>query len=559
MDNTSLRQKLESIKGYLPSQYVDTIFDELNRVNGYSDESRSRKQRLELIANLPWTEDTSQFLSNTTIQNMSEILDEEHYGMFSVKDRFLDIFSRMLHNNQISSFAPILLHGPPGVGKTSFVSSVAKALHRKTFKIALGGLDDELELKGCSISYNKAQPGIIIRNVERLGTFSPVIHLDEIDKLGKISDASNIEGILLDMLDNDRTNFMDLYLDIPIDLSNAIFIATANNIEDIRPSLLDRMQIIEIPGYSPSEKKNIVRHYFLKKELATRGLDHYINEIYNFINANDLISRLVTITSSEAGVRKLNELVQILLDKITRLIVEHGENWICHLDEVNHWLNSRNTTYIYKQENSYFTRQPTSTQQIYTVSRNKEGVGFIVPLEVMVQHGIEKDSYSWDAKSRLNYLGQLVHTHIFEHRKKYKLFADDFFETNSLYTNVVFDYINSETITEDIYSYGLALYLCTLSAISGIPLKKNIVAVGGFSLTGNIFAISNAVEKALIADNLGYEILLFPKANEIDFLNYYKQSKEALKLKDNLIFCDTLDDAILASFSIRPNYLFPFN
>ena len=144
MDNTSLRQKLESIKGYLPSQYVDTIFDELNRVNGYSDESRSRKQRLELIANLPWTEDTSQFLSNTTIQNMSEILDEEHYGMFSVKDRFLDIFSRMLHNNQISSFAPILLHGPPGVGKTSFVSSVAKALHRKTFKIALGGLDDEL-------------------------------------------------------------------------------------------------------------------------------------------------------------------------------------------------------------------------------------------------------------------------------------------------------------------------------------------------------------------------------------------------------------------------------
>lgn len=171
MDNTSLRKKLESIKGYLPSQYVDTIFDELNRVNGYSDESRSRKQRLELIANLPWTEDTSQFLSNTTIQNMSEILDEEHYGMFSVKDRFLDIFSRMLHNNQISSFAPILLHGPPGVGKTSFVSSVAKALHRKTFKIALGGLDDELELKGCSISYNKAQPGIIIRNVERLGTF----------------------------------------------------------------------------------------------------------------------------------------------------------------------------------------------------------------------------------------------------------------------------------------------------------------------------------------------------------------------------------------------------
>lgn len=90
-------------------------------------------------------------------------------------------------------------------------------------------------------------------------------------------------------------------------------------------------------------------------------------------------------------------------------------------------------------------------------------------------------------------------------------------------------------------------------------MKKNIVAVGGFSLTGNIFAISNAVEKALIADNLGYEILLFPKANEIDFLNYYKQSKEALKLKDNLIFCDTLDDAILASFSIRPNYLFPFN
>lgn len=160
-----------------------------------------------------------------------------------------------------------------------------------------------------------------------------------------------------------------------------------------------------------------------------------------------------------------------------------------------------------------------------------------------------------------NEVANLIEKYNFSKTSEYSFdsFADDFFETNSLYTNVVFDYINSETITEDIYSYGLALYLCTLSAISGIPLKKNIVAVGGFSLTGNIFAISNAVEKALIADNLGYEILLFPKANEIDFLNYYKQSKEALKLKDNLIFCDTLDDAILASFSIRPNYLFPFN
>ena len=127
MDNTSLRQKLESIKRYLPSQYVDTIFDELNRVNGYSDESRSRKQRLELIANLPWTEDTSQFLSNTTIQNMSEILDEEHYGMFSVKDRFLDIFSRMLHNNQISSFAPITIAPSMRAGNVRSFTSLSKA------------------------------------------------------------------------------------------------------------------------------------------------------------------------------------------------------------------------------------------------------------------------------------------------------------------------------------------------------------------------------------------------------------------------------------------------
>ncbi len=303
-----------------------------------SQDNELNDTQLVYLSKIPWNADG---YSDVSLADAKNILDKSHYGMETVKEKILRFIACQKHVGDTYGVV-LLLVGPPGVGKTSIASTIAKAMGRKIEKISLAGISDALSLRGANSMYSDSKPGRVIEAVIHAQTRSAVILLDEIDKMGSSTEHGDPAFVLLDILDSDRSAFIDGFLEVAVDLSKVVFIATANNLREISPILQDRMEIIELPGYTLEERISIVTEYIwpeLVKKYRLSALRD--DEQLNFSIDKDALAYLIDTYTNEAGVRSLSQCCNSLCQAIISLYYTKGE-LICNvnLDNVNVLLSS---------------------------------------------------------------------------------------------------------------------------------------------------------------------------------------------------------------------------
>lgn len=274
------------------------------------------ESQLNWIEKVPWFKTE---VPEIDIEKAARIINESHYGLIDVKQRILEYIAIQKHLGE--NFGGILLlYGPPGVGKTSFAISVARALNRKFIKISIGGISAGFEIKGSDACYSKAQPGVIARSLIQAESMSPVILLDEIDKMGNSREYGSPESVFIELFDNCRNHFVDIFLDLPLDLSKVVFIATANDIDKLSKPLLDRMEAVYISGYSKEEKKKILKDYIIPKYAKLYKLDAKMIR-FGFGAIDYLLSEYCT----SPGIRDLEYCIKCLMERYIFLMVFRNE------------------------------------------------------------------------------------------------------------------------------------------------------------------------------------------------------------------------------------------
>ncbi|WGH24631.1 MAG: endopeptidase La [Candidatus Shikimatogenerans bostrichidophilus] len=465
------------------------------------------KNYLNLLLKLPWGKYTK---DNIDINNAIKILNNNHYGIKDVKNRILEFLSILKLNNKIIS--PIIcLIGPPGVGKTSLSKSIAKVLNRKFIRISLGGLHDESELRGNRKTYVGAMPGRIIKSIINVGTSNPVILLDEIDKIGGVGYNSDPSSALLEILDSETNyEFYDNYLEVGYDLSKILFITTANNINNINYILLDRMEIININGYTIEEKINISINFIIPKLIIKNGLSEYNIKI----NKKNLEFIIINYTN-ESGVRTLIKVIEKLLRYIARILVK--ENKI---------INYINKRLIMKILGSFYINK-------YEII-NKPGIsiglawtgygGDIIYIEsILLNNGQGRISITGNIGKVMKESIIIANKYI---QANYKLLniRKKFFTNYDLHVH-----IPEGAIPKDGPSAGIAIYSSLLSSYLLKPIKNYLAMTGEITLRGSILEVGGIKEKILAAKRLSIKNIILPYKNKYNIKNINKKYLRGIK------------------------------
>ncbi len=446
---------------------------------------------LEWLLNVPWYQKSQ---DNENLDDASRILDEDHYGLIKVKERILEYLAVKQMTNSLKS--PIIcLVGPPGVGKTSLAKSVARALDRKFVKISLGGVRDEAEIRGHRRTYLGSMPGRIIQGMKRAGTLNPVFLIDEIDKM-----ASDYKGdpssAMLEVLDPEQnTQFSDHYLEEPYDLSDVLFICTANYRDNIPPALLDRLEIIELSSYTEIEKLNIAKNHLIKKQVELNGLD-----MNQFKLEDDMILYLIRHYTREAGVRQLERIIGTLCRKtVLAILKEKKKNVKITKKLINTWLGHE----IF----DYGTKEKKDQVGVVTGLAYTSFGGDILPVEVNYFEG----------KGNLIVTGQLGDVmvestkialdFIKANAKKYNI-PIEFFEKHDIHIHVP-----EGAVPKDGPSAGVTITTAIVSALTHRAVKKDVAMTGEVTLRGNVLPIGGLKEKSLAAHRSGIKTIIIPKGN----------------------------------------------
>ncbi|MBQ1482147.1 MAG: endopeptidase La [Erysipelotrichaceae bacterium] len=449
---------------------------------------------LEWLLNVPWYQKSK---DNDDLADASRILDEDHYGLVKVKERILEYLAVKQMTNSLK--APIIcLVGPPGVGKTSLAKSVARALDRKFVKISLGGVRDEAEIRGHRRTYLGALPGRIIQGMKRAGTINPVFLIDEIDKM-----ASDYKGdpssAMLEVLDPEQnTQFSDHYLEEPYDLSDVLFICTANYRDNIPPALLDRLEIIELSSYTEIEKLNIAKNHLIAKQVALNGL-----KSNQFSLPDNMILYIVRHYTREAGVRQLERTIGKLCRKSVLAILKEKKKLVRVTKKlINEWLGHE----IF----DYGTKEKKNQVGVVTGLAYTSFGGDILPVEVNYFEG----------KGNLIVTGQLGDVmvestkialdFIKANAKKYNI-PIEFFEKHDIHIHVP-----EGAVPKDGPSAGVTITTAIVSALTHREVKKDLAMTGEVTLRGNVLPIGGLKEKSLAAHRSGIKTIIIPKGNVKD-------------------------------------------
>jgi ATP-dependent Lon protease len=467
----------------------------LSRIGRESIESQVIRTYLETIAELPWGTRTDEHLD---IQEAAKILDEDHFGLGDVKDRVLEFLSVYQLSQQKQKKGRILLFaGPPGVGKTSIAKSIARAMGRKYVRISLGGARDEADIRGHRRTYIGALPGRILQGMKQAGSKNPVFLLDEVDKLGTSYQGDPASALLevLDPAQND--SFTDHYLGVPFDLSEVMFIATANFLQNIPGPLLDRMEVVDFAGYTEQEKLQIARHYLVRRQQEDNGL-----AADQLTLTDDAIREVITGYTREAGVRQLERELGRLARKITRRIAAREiECATLDRDDVRPLLGRPR---VHPEKANREDQVGMATGMYYTPAG-----GDIMFVEAAPMRG----------KGDLILTGQLGDVMKESARAAWtfaRANADWLSIDDRVFERDVHVHVPAGAIPKDGPSAGIAMATAMVSALSGRPARHDVAMTGEITLSGRVLPIGGLKEKVLGAVRAGITHIVIPRDNEAD-------------------------------------------
>lgn len=462
----------------------------------------------DFVFDLPWGIESE---DNNDIENARKILDEDHYGLEKIKERILEFLAvRQLTDEKREPI--ICLVGPPGVGKTSIVKSIARALNRKYVRMSLGGIRDEAEIRGHRKTYVGAMPGRIISNIRIAGTMNPVFLLDEIDKL-----ASDFKGdpssALLEVLDPEQNNaFRDNYLEIPFDLSKVIFITTANNPDAIPAPLYDRMEIIEMSGYTPEEKLQIAKKHLIGKQLKAHGISEG-----RLSFTDDGIEKIIYSYTRESGVRGLEKEIANVMRKVAVKIVsgEAQDKIVVTKDNVKEYLGVEKYLENEKPEHSEIGA---ATGLAWTAVG-----GEILTIEVSIVSGKGEilltghlgDVMKESARTAISY----IHAHADDYDIPERAFKD----------KDIHIHVPEGAIPKDGPSAGITIATAVFSALTGKGVRNDVAMTGEITLRGKVLPIGGLKEKSLAAMRAGIKKVLIPVDNMKDLADIPESVKNGVK------------------------------
>ena len=508
-DVAELRKQIEEAQ--LPDNVrteVDRELKRLGRMSNHAADYQIARSYLELVAELPWSESTEDQLD---LDHARQVLDEDHYGLEDVKERILESLAVMKLNP--GAKAPILCFvGPPGVGKTSLGQSIARAMGRKFERMSLGGLHDESELRGHRRTYVGAMPGRILQGVRRAGVTNPILMLDEIDKLGR-DFRGDPAAALMEILDPAQNKeFRDNYLNLPYDLSKVIFLTTANTLEGIPRPLLDRIEVLELSGYSDQEKRAIAREYLIPRQQSDAGLSEAQLDI-----SDEALSHMTRRYTREAGVRELERVIGRLARKRARQVVtaKDAEGQI-GLEQLSELLGPEK----FKSDKS---REQIAPGVAAGLAWTETG-GDVLYVEAALTQKDEKVTLT-------GHLGQVMQESAKAARSYIWSIADNLgLERTTIEDCGVHIHVPAGAVPKDGPSAGVTMATALYSAYSGKCVRDNLAMTGELTLSGLVLPVGGVKEKILAAHRAGLRHVVLPKDNEADLIKLPQSVRDEMTI-----------------------------